>query len=368
MTAASMQQGITVPSRPLRKVFTPEALQRLWAVASRSDALRHRLDVLTASGPYPSDPADAHHLRYLRAKKAAWETYLEAAFACGLFKGARGADLRARLTSVDNDGFRSAMAECETCWFLAGKMKLTVLPSLAGRGSRCLDLGIRLPEGEAGVEVKAPFREAPKPPPGEVCVTWCGDDADVLQQCMDTANKQFSDCRPNILVIVPNLRTPLYDARHQLIRAFYGEEKITKLIDTRTGGPVGPTKMEFFPEGKFLGIKRPGGRLIKPNGMPGFTRVNAVISIEERFVERYPPPDPLLLLDEERLGEIWPYWQKARSLHFSSANSVWVDHNVLVLHNPMAKHAIDSRAWRGCVQFIDTNGVMAWTDGHGLHP
>jgi len=63
-----------------------------------------------------------------------------------------------------------------------------------------LDLGVELPDGSAGVEVKAPFRPLPEEPVHE------GDDSDALQQCMDTANKQFTDDCPNILFLVPELR------------------------------------------------------------------------------------------------------------------------------------------------------------------
>ena len=124
------------PIDVLRDVFTPEVRQA-WQ-AKPTDELIDRLIVLCDCGPYPSDPFAAYDLRCWRARKAAWEAYLFTAFACGMFEGDRGKDLRARLRSRNADDFRAAVAECQACWFLAGKMKLSVAPSAVGGEARTL--------------------------------------------------------------------------------------------------------------------------------------------------------------------------------------------------------------------------------------
>jgi len=122
---------IAPPHDPLKDVFSQE-VKDAWR-ANANEELINRLRILCACGPYPSDPHAAHDLRCFRAKKAAWETYLFTAFALGFFQGQRGQDLRARLRSRDADGFRSAIAECMACWFLAGRMKLPSDPVAPGR-------------------------------------------------------------------------------------------------------------------------------------------------------------------------------------------------------------------------------------------
>lgn len=350
------------PEYPLREVFAPVILSRLHSASNPTRSLLYRLDVIEACGPYPFDPHKALNLRYLRAKKAAWHAYLYTAFACGLFEGERGKELRGRLTSANDDDFRSAMAECMACWFLAGKLKLPVSPSSPGRDGRELDLGVELPDGSAGVEVKAPYRPLP-----EEQVHW-GDDSDLLKQCMDTANKQFTDECPNILFLVPYLRNrSLLEWRFPLIKAFYGQEKLTFTVDTRTGSAVGPVENRFFPDGKFLSRERPRGRLLKPDGSPAFTRISAVMCVQEQWVERYPFPDPRVLLDEERGGETWPAWDRARQQQLSPDNRVWIEHDCLVMHNPYAPHRLSPDLWRDCVQFVESDGAMRWNDGRDLY-
>ena len=142
--------------------------------------LDFRLQVLAAGGLNShSDTGQA-----LRAYKAAWEVYLLAGFACGLFEGIHGADLRARLTGTDDDNFRSAMSECLAAWYLAGKLKLPIGPRPQGRPGHPLEFVIKLPDGDVNVEVKCPHRPI-------TTEAWWGDDSDLLQRALHTANKQF---------------------------------------------------------------------------------------------------------------------------------------------------------------------------------
>ena len=163
-----------------------------------TDELIRRLKFLCACGPRPSDDMKAICLMHDRAVRAAWETYVYCAFACGFFQGQRGADLRGRLASKDPADFRSAMAECMVCWFLAGRLGLLVTGDAPGRGAKMLDMRAVIDSRDVGVEVKAPYRE--RPPQGQ---PWWGHDGNLIARSLDTANKQFADDVANILVLVP---------------------------------------------------------------------------------------------------------------------------------------------------------------------
>jgi hypothetical protein len=282
------------------------------------------MEVLTAHGPYPSDRSMADRLACRRAMRAAWETYVGSALVCGFFEGDPGQDLKARLLGPDEAGFRSAIAECLGCWFFAGRLGLATTSSPPGRGRKMLDLLVDYGEASFKAEVKSPHKERS----GRA---WWGDDSDLLERTLDRANKQFSDDGGNVLVFVPALRIPVFRLRDQLVRAFYGEEKIVIPIDPRVGGARGPASSVFFPEGKFLGTRDKKGRLIKPDGTPGFTRVSAVIVIEEKLVE--------------------------------DSDGYWVDHRVVVAHNPFAQCPVSPILWAAYPQLVRQGEDLIWTDG-----
>lgn len=347
--------GIFIPPRdPLKRLFTPDVLQS-WR-RRPTEELEHRLNILSVCGPMPSEPRRATEVMYLRARKAAWDTYLYTAFACGMFEGERGNDLRARLTSRNGDNFRGAMTECQACWLFAGKIKLCVAPIAAGRNGRNLDLGLQLAEQEVGVEVKAPYRETPQ---GGISL---GDDSDKIRQTLDSANHQFSDDRPNIIVLVPYLRWPLFTHRHDLLKAAFGQSKLTWSVNVQTGDG-GPAESKFFPDGKFLNAERPGGAPLKPDGLPAYRRISLVLCVEESLTEKYPFPNPCDLLDLKRRSDIGPSWEHARDLHFSGENEARIEHNVLVVHNPHAYHQLGQEIWKDYPQLVPSGDVMIWTDG-----
>jgi hypothetical protein len=89
-----------IPKEPLWEIFTREIITNLYR-AKPSDWLTYRLEVLQSGGLNPSSKN-----KRLRAVKSAWEAYLSAAFACGLFEGPDGTDLRCRLTGLDDANFR----------------------------------------------------------------------------------------------------------------------------------------------------------------------------------------------------------------------------------------------------------------------
>jgi hypothetical protein len=166
---------MSVPSEPLWAIFTPDVIRRLSLVGNPSRDLDFRLQVLAAGGLNSHIPRG----QALRACKAAWEVYLFAAFACGLFDGTHGADLRSRLTGVDDDNFRSAMSECLAAWYLGGKRKLPVEARPEGRPGHPLEFVVKISDGDIGVEVKAPYRPITSD-------FWWGDDAEACKaSCAD---------------------------------------------------------------------------------------------------------------------------------------------------------------------------------------
>ena len=304
-----------IPSDPIGEVFTDERLVFLQARANKSDRLEERLAVL---GGIVSDRP------YCRAERAAWEAYLVAAFSLGLFDEPHGNDLRARLTGEDDNAFRAAMAECMVGWVLAGKLKLNVTPRPEGRRGHPLEYLVRNNSGGIRVEVKSPYR--PLPARG----AWCGDDSDLLAAALKSANEQFDSGVRNLLALAPSIRIPVYRDRGQLARAFYGQHVFTVPIEVETGDPAGPTAFEFSPDGSFFNPRNPAGKLIKPDGMPAYTRVGAVFCIEEELQFGNPP---------------------------------WMDHKILVAHNPYATDPISQEIWDSIPQLVDVGGEMAWNDG-----
>lgn len=315
----------TPPSDAIRAVFTRDSLIRLHARPNMSGRLKERLAVLAARGP-DSDSVAARvaHPPHRRARKAAWEVYLRAAFALGLFDEPYGADLRARLTSADDDAFRAAMAECMSGWLLCGKLGLRIGPRPEGRKGHPLEYLIHCKSGDIRVEVKSPYRAQPGKGP------WWGDDSDLLAAALRSANSQFDSSVRNLLIVAPSIRTPVYQERGQLARAFYGQPVITFPVDILRGGAAGPARMEFSPDGSFFKSRTSQGATIKSDGTPPFTRVGAVLCVEEELKAGNPP---------------------------------WMDHRVLVAHNPHASHPVPSDIWGSVPQLLEIAGEMAWNDG-----
>lgn len=181
------------------KIFPPDEISRLRGFPDDSFA-KWKLDILTACGPMPSDPSTAEWLRFARATRASWQAFFDAANYVGLFDGSESKSLIKKLRSDSEHEFLSGLNECMVCWFLAAYLKLKLKPNMRGRGSRVLDFGMALGESECGVEVKSPFRK----PVGRI---WTGDDSAKIAECMKSANKQFSDNTPNLLVVTPSLRS-----------------------------------------------------------------------------------------------------------------------------------------------------------------
>src|SRR5437870_2373189 len=112
---------------PLRQVLVPEVLDA-WCEEAAFASVLDRLEVLSACGPVPSASptswAAIGRIRALRARRAAWEAYLDAAAACDVINHGR----LARLRGVPDDDFRTAVAECLAVWFFAGWLRWNILP------------------------------------------------------------------------------------------------------------------------------------------------------------------------------------------------------------------------------------------------
>jgi hypothetical protein len=174
-------------------------------------------------------------------------------------------------------------------------------------------------EEDIRVEVKAPFRQATG------AAEWF-DDSDLIQGALKNANKQFESGVPNLLVLNPDLPIQVSAFRPQLTRALFGESGVEVPINNETGGPAGRMKVAFRPTGRFLNRHLPSGKPIKLDHSPGFTRVDAVLTIEEfRTHEK-------------------------------------VDHKALVAHNPYAEVPIPEKLFGNLSQLVDRDGVMEWTD------
>jgi hypothetical protein len=299
---------------PLRDVFTPQVIAELRQQQARAptDLLEWRLAILHAGG---LNPSPLNH--ELRAFKAAWEAYLTAAFAIGLFDGGYGADLRARLTGADDTNFLSALSECFAAWYLAGHRRLQLRARPAGQGKRCLEFSIVCKGGDINVEVKAPYR------PLTTEFFW-GDDSDLLESALHAASKQFAKGQRNLLVIHPRLRLAIFPQfRIPVERAFVGQGVIQIPIDPSTGGPAGPAALVFKESGRLLKRWRePQVTLPQPR----HTRISALLCLGE----------------VEKNGEVEP--------------------RALLVHNPNAEMPLPREMWWGIPEFFLDGNRWRWSD------
>lgn len=308
-----------VPREPLLDIFTSEVISKLSRVAKPSRALEFRLRVLRSGG---LDPSRLN--QELKAYKAAWEAYILAAFACGFFEGAAGVDLRNRLAGIDDANFRSAMSECFAAWFIVGRLRLQIEPRPKGKGNRSLDFLIKQQEGNICVEVKAPHRAITNE------VFW-GTDSDLLENALVEANKQFDASARNLLIIVPQLRLPIFQIgfRMSIEQAFIGEPVISIPLSQKTGGPVGPARIEFKENGRF--VKKWLSDPTASERRPRFTRIGATLFLGE-YIEN---------------DEVKP--------------------RALIVHNPNAITAIPRELWGNIPTYVFNNGQWKWTDADASH-
>lgn len=336
------------------EVFPAEILAKFAKRLPQSTpAFRDRFNVLTAHGPYPTDLAAARGVRILRARRAAWEAYVDAAAATGVLD----VDVISRFRGFDETGWRSAYSECLAVWLFAGKLGLEVTPRPPGRRAKNLDMLVKHRIGDLHVEVKAPRADVP------ASGVHTGDDADLLVDALKTANAQFEEGRANVLVVVPELRVELRADRYQLLRAFIGEHATT--VDPPRRGDVGPAVVEevFLPRGRFV---RPRGP-IRADG-PGFTRVSAVLGVEEVLVNKAELRRRSALdqvVEAESRGDdraVSAAIGEALSARWAPDTQMWLELSVLVVHNPFAKSPISEAIFERCPQLVVRGEEMRWTD------
>jgi hypothetical protein len=138
--------------------------------------------------------------------------------------------------------------------------------------------------------------------------------ATALARGLENAVKQFNEGVANVLVLaIPETGAPIpavsWEPELSLIPAFYGEHTLVTY-------PGGPTTNGFTRKGKFLR---------RYAGQPRFTRVSAIICIDD-----VPP------------------YQKLQTV---------------VLHNPHSTHPVDPETFRDWRQLLPErdSGVMHWT-------
>lgn len=292
-------------------IFTPGVISRLASHRSDSAEIKFRFYVLNSSNLRPSSPTEALILTRLARKRALWDRWVDVASRGGLFAGNEGTDLRKRLTGVDDNGFRSAIAECMVSWAFSKDLGLGISPRPAGRDGRVLEFLVRTSSQELHVEVKSPrnLEELTKSEGGAVDI---GAPAMALGRALENAAKQFSKGAANVLILAfPETGLPIPAVSREpdvsLIPAFYGEHTLVTY-------PGGPAAIRFAPNGKLLR---------RYAGQPRFTRVSTIVCIYD-----VPPYAKL---------------------------------QTVVLHNPHCTDPIDPKTFRDWRQLVPDSGSMRWT-------
>ena len=243
----------------LGDIYPDKIIERLRKSAADSPAAAFRFRVFSLPhaniARWNSSPQQQ---LYFETRKR-WKLWIAAAASAGLFQPPHGSELRSRLTGIDSDGFRSALAECMACWALSSELGLRIQPRPCGRDGRILEFAAETAHGEVFFEVKSPrFR-------GAAVFASDSEDSGVLREysvalamraALRAANRQFAPAQRNILV----LASPLVDScsammsekwPSSLVRAFYGGRHVmTNWSDTGAN--------QFATEGNFL--KQLGGK------------------------------------------------------------------------------------------------------------
>lgn len=122
-------------------VFTPEVVASFAATLDGATPLaKARYEILTAHGPFPAADRPAYWLRHLRAQRAAWEAYIDAAAATGVLDE----DVTQRFRGRNDDNIRSAHAECLAAWFFAGKRGYALTPPVSVKAVVAFVVGLRV--------------------------------------------------------------------------------------------------------------------------------------------------------------------------------------------------------------------------------
>jgi len=307
----------------LRRVFDDRTCRKLRQKAANSPDAAYIVSVLDVQGDTPS--SNEPHIREKNRKVlASWDAYLSASEAIGMFDGQEGRDLKARLRSGKDPNFRAAMAECCAAWYLAGPNRQQLKPRPLGRTGKVLEFEFTSGGDSVYVEVKAPYSPI-------VDTVWVGDDSGKLENVLAAANRQFDTGVRNLLVLVPRVRIPVYQSRGQLAKALFAEPILSVPINSGidNGGPD-PVHNTTIQSGSFLMTRRANGQPFKKSGGPRFTRLSAVLTIEE----------------------------------FLGGESI--EHRVLAAINPYAEAPISEEELAGVPILAVRDGILSWSDGESL--
>ena len=303
----------------LKSIFTKDVVEKWNRVKSPSWELQLRLAVVKSQYG-ETDVNSTFDPAFLPAKADIWGRYLKAALEAGLFEGEQGKELTQRLIGKKDENFHSATSECMACWFFKERLNLLVKPKPFGRRGKVLDLAVISQDVEMKVEVKTPYEKT------RIGETVISDNENQMQETLERANKQFSAGSINILFIAPKLSTPANNS--MLTNAFYFVNKVIITFDNKTGNQIGPGRIKPFPEGQFLNTR------FEPDGKPRFTRVSAIICVEEIL----------------------------KSLNYEPCK-MQIDHNVYILHNPHAINQAPRDIWEDYPQYYEhDDGYLKWSN------
>jgi hypothetical protein len=322
---------------PLREIITPEVIER-WIEAPRTPELVDRLEIATARGELPHHPVDRSRVRFLRARRVMWDTYLSTGEQLGLMDN----ELIGRLRSPDADNFRPAIAECMAAWYLSGRLQLTVVPRPAGRGRTVLEMAIKDAAGDIAVEVKSPAMPERPAAPAAVVQPVRAE----FEEALRKANRQFPKTGRNLLIVVPRRSSMLTTVEYELVRALIGEHIISFSIDSNTGGAVGESSTHFWSTGR-----------LTRGDQPFYTRVGAVLCLEEFPVTRFPSAADLFFTQGARSAHTL---NAANARYFADDNAARVDHAAVAVHNPNSQEAIAPDMFGSARQLVVVPGGMRW--------
>lgn len=327
----------------LQRLIPVKILQNWLRRFPNDDELSYRVDVLEASG-LPSD-RERNWKEYqdlCRKMRHAWNVYVASSDTLGVLS----ADHKRKLQSPDWDQFHSALDEAMTAWYLCGVQKAALVEKEPqGNCRHRLELSVQKGGQIINVEVKSVRTPSPeeweklsawkargskgKCPLSKTRQTmydpdfgvWYGDNSGLIKEAVENAGRQFKKEEANVLVVVPSFRKPLWQSRVQLIHALFGFQAFSFSVGNGSA-PCNVTPV-FKPNGHFI-------RQHKGEPQPRYTRIGAVVSIEERLV-----PQGII-------------------------------HEVLVVHNPNALCPIEKVVFESVPQFISNNGEGSWTDGANI--
>lgn len=374
----------------LGAVFTREVMNGLRRRSS-SPGLCRRLEILTARGPDTDslNPWVHDQIRRDRARRAAWDTYVEAAYVAGLFDGERGRELLGNLRSPEEDQFRAAMAECHVAWLLAGPFRLQVRPPESGRNGTLLDLLAIAEDADLHIEVKAPRVSELGYPEISQQAHFVDFDSpsSKLGRVLSNANRKFEEGRLNLLLLVPELDLIFTsESRRLLLQAFVGHPVIAYDFDAAQGRLVGEPRDELVGDGSLLKLA-PRAQATSEGLLPRYTRVSAIMWVESKIHQSAPPSaltrreydplreDPLFSTIRREQGIPDPH----RSFNMREIGLALEADNrtvtgdlyeyrseVLLAPNPNAANALPEGIFPDVPTLISSGGKVHWSDAHAL--